>query len=197
MTGVSARAWHRLHAVTWLALAVVGGALAHAHIVGRGHWMVRYFPTINYYNDYHGWPIVLVERMPDTPFFENRFAPAFGCALAIDLLVSLLLLLSTASVIERWLRRPGSRLQLRLTTLFVLTAVVAAVLLVVQVEHRLVRGGPFSDPWEADRFRYTPLVWYPWYVRVPLFIGLASAVYTAGRGAVRLGRYLSKLARRG
>jgi hypothetical protein len=124
------RPWYRLHWLTWLATAVVIGALA---IRQCDEVAVFGFSNLGMYFgwSYFGWPFANVDQSVTIvmgftpPEFEFNWHP---WRIAGNIACGVLLVGSTAFVCESWLRRPR-RLQFRLRHLFVLPVLVGAMIL--------------------------------------------------------------------
>ncbi len=142
------RPWYRLHWGTWLGGLVVGSALVATQLTAQAVfvWTI----VIGFL----GWPL---------PYLSGGGSPTdytiHVTGLIVDLVVLLVILVSTLFTLERWLRMPN-RLQIRISTMLTLTAVMAGVL------------GLTSIP---------GLFWMAWYIRLPLLLGIGCTLYSAFR----------------
>jgi hypothetical protein len=173
--------------LVWLVLLALAACLAHCQLAGRGHWMLRYFPEPDVYNSYQGWPLVFSFREPGEGLFEFHLVRHFRLPLSIDVGISLFILAVTGWLLHHLFVRPV-RVQWRVSSLFVLTALVAVVLASLQIEAARIRSRPLGDPWEQHALRYSPILWLNPAARAGLLACLAATFYTAGLVVVRLAR---------
>jgi hypothetical protein len=179
MKSSASRPWYWLHWLTWLAVALVVGAIVLEQRQSR--WVPLYGNT--WKQTWHGWPSICLKLRtefdippPSTPAlaFDWQYP-----ALAINTFFCLTLLLSTAFVVERWLRNPN-RWQMSMAaalgwmlTLGILLATLNGNFEVSIAESQLMR---------RQRIDFHLLDWYSMRSppRWPLLFGMACTIHTTG-----------------
>lgn len=147
----------RLHWFTWAAMLLMAGALVACQVYEK----IFVVGTAS-----QGWPCYMRQTRPVTQWFV---LPAVYNLVSCSILV-----FCTRFVVENWRR---NHWQLRIGSLFRLTAVVAILL-----------AWPKFPSWlrESTHFRPIPPWWLPWWLCLPLLIGLACTLYAIGWGIVWL-----------
>jgi hypothetical protein len=109
----------------------------------------------------------------------SRFAPASACA---NILVLLVIVACVAAVTERWRRKTRHRLQIRLSRLLSIVAVIALVTAFLLRETAWTTSVSLFAPGTREVSgldRYMATGWYPWPLRIPLLFGIGCAVDVA------------------
>ena len=172
MNSQRTRPWYRLHWVTWLIVGIVGGALVYSQFQGQTDGFESSFSWE--LSTGYGWP---VKQLTVTEFGSYELPllgppnPSFTyqwnwVAIVVAAAVSLVLLCSTAWVLECWLRSPN-RLQFSLRSLLIVSTVIGILLAALsQLEAfqigSLLLNLDFAPP-----------------IRWPLLFGLANALYAS------------------
>ena len=194
MTPKCTKPWYRLHVVTVIATAIMALVLFVANyqlnrgLTSGGLWHM----TTNYSQ---GWPatfrIVYVDEFG--PFDRAGRASTITTevdwyigALLSNLTIATLLIAATAVVCERKCRDSLPCWQLSLRSMLILVAVVSC-LLVLHQNDRGLHGLPSRVG--AGWLRITP-----WYLRLPIMLGLGCLIYLSGwlaaTGALRCAWWL-------
>ncbi|MEX2120591.1 MAG: hypothetical protein WD847_13435 [Pirellulales bacterium] len=171
---------YRRHRITWLALLLVGAALAWCQAVGTvgdidylGTWRTKGY----------GWPLIYLVRHQATLALEPRPIDFSSASAVGNVVFNLLVLVCVFISFETLLRKPDSRFQLQISHLFAITTVIAIVVWLVVYE-------PGTWPYGITESGGARLRWHPWPVRVPILFGLGCTFYVAGwiiaRAASRL-----------
>ena len=166
---------YRLHWPTWLVLACAAVALVYRQSV----WQVFVGEQPGTFIYRCGWPLVYREFCDFLTKPEGSEAEYFELAIIVDLVTSLIVLVSPVLVMERLLRRKKRRFQMGLQTLFALVGTIAVMLGVWRLKPEL-----FDVP---VPFTLTPPVnpaWTVWCSRltmIALIFGVACTVYMTGR----------------
>ncbi len=125
----------------------------------------------------YAWPLVYREVW-DTAL-ERPQAEYFGLAIIVDVVTSIMALLSPVLVTERLLRRKKRRFQMELQTLFALVGTIAVMLGVWRLKPELFDVPvPFTWTPPVDPAAWT--VWCSRLTRIELIFGVACTVYVAG-----------------
>ncbi|HVX14258.1 MAG TPA: hypothetical protein VHC22_23935 [Pirellulales bacterium] len=163
----------------WLVMLAVAMALLHCQ---AGDFYSFRDPAGNDWNfDAHGWP--LAEPCPIIDRYGGRVSPpaVYFTAIAFDLICSLLLLIATRLVLDRWLTAWDS-LSRRSALLREAAGFGLAIVAILTCERFVTT--PITLPGTAMMI-YTPLVHESATVRVGMLLGLASAVVLLGLGFLR------------
>ncbi|MEX2121205.1 MAG: hypothetical protein WD847_16550 [Pirellulales bacterium] len=168
------RRWYRLHGVTLIGLCIVCAALAWSDWCGRKRIHV-YATGTTVSTTVYGWPFTHIgynlQEWWSCPWHN---CPWWNCR-ALNLAIQLAAIAAVGFVLETWLRS-NNRLQVRLLTLLILTAVFSVVFALAQFERPTLVGCE-SDP--------TGSVMH-WPVQVPTLFALGCTIYTAGWLVARL-----------
>src|SRR5947209_6098687 len=156
MVSSTERPWYRLHLVTAIALAFVGGCLGWCDLVGSRQSLKYLWSGTRSF----GWPWEHFDGL-------REFSPGRAAA---DALVAGLILAAVAAVVETRCRSPARRPQLRIGDLLLIVAVVAPLIALVRVEADWLN-------WEWTPGRYVPLSWYPPPVLYGVLAGLGCALF--------------------
>jgi len=186
---MSERPWYRLHWVTWVAVVACGGFLVYLQVVPQLMEFEFNRPYPGMVKGWlRGWPILCFLGRGSSWWTLDRWLPFWGFSL--NYVASLLVILSMVLVAEKLIRMVRKRLQFQISSLLVVTAVVAAVASVAQlppsllvelhVAEMMLLMGPAFEPY----FFLFPND-YPWPIRIPLLILLGCTIYTTGWLAIR------------
>jgi hypothetical protein len=176
------RRWYRLHIATWFATLTVGGVLASCQFEERP-FAFRIGSEPIYFGGGYGWPcFILFDDRPGgrtTIMPSRRDGPSVTVLQVANVLLSLVLMTSTAFAVDRCAQT--WRMQLRLRTLFGLITVVA-VLLILQSVHERVDWERELLPLHGIVVIPSPMLVgvVPWAIRIPFVFGLGCTIYTAG-----------------
>jgi hypothetical protein len=196
MDSVVNRPWYRLHWVTWTVVAVMLLALVNRQIAvqsGSGASDYRYTKWTHF-----GWPFIHLDLRETGPALPGSVQPniKYGqpvfkydrrpLALAINVLALLLFLVSSAFVVETFLRNYRKR-QFSLRNLILITGVLGVMLALFSYEPAFAFGARWLFGLELSylvswRDFQRPLLW-------PVVFGLACPLYFLGwLGLAMLGR---------
>jgi len=154
----SHRPWWKLHLLTWVLVLLVGGSLVVENLVQQ-----KVMPPLSYFDESgqrvrpfikaldirftHGWPFKFNEG--NWGYYRSRLNHIDNyLRLIADILISLAILLATASTIESYLRRKA-KWQFSIQGIMVFTAFVALIL--ANAKYDLVRWKG-NDTWEYIPF---------------------------------------------
>lgn len=175
------RRWYHLHLVTCLAIAIVAADL--------GLLIDSYDPTTMRFIP--GWWPLTVITGPDTLAGD-------GTHMVVNLVVYVFLLAGTAVFFELWSRR-SRRFEIRLETVFILTAAIAAVLAFAKWDSRITDDAP-PPLWFAHVFFTGLHNFHPFRHSWPIYVSLGCSVFVAGWLSTRLAgwcfRFVSHRVRR-
>ncbi len=165
----------RLHWPTWLVLACAAVALVYRQSV----WQVSVGEQPGTFIYRCGWPLVYREICNFLTNPERSEAEYFELAIIVDLVTSLIVLVSPVLVMERLLRRKKRRFQMGLHTLFALVSTIAVMLGGWRLKPELFDVPvPFTWTPPVDPAAWT--VWCSRLTRIELTFGVACTVYVAG-----------------
>ncbi len=187
------RRWYKPQITTVIAIIVVATALIHVQREtepsGAGSmWSVTWRIS-------QGWPMICRESIvhervevdfdsPNPQYITNSTTNIYWVPLGVvvNLLASVLILGSTVAVFERW-RRSASPWQFNLRTFLTLVTVIGVLLVMYQNEAsiRWWLAGFVTDPMVI---MMSGLRLYPWYVYVPITLGIACMTFTFCRLAL-------------
>ncbi len=180
------RPWYKLHTTTLIAVAVVTAALAYSHLHLRGLFSVggTWSTTACHYQ---GWPVTCRHL---TVIESSDFDPTTGKytgttretasrwlvpGLAVNIAVSLILIVATAVVCERWRRRQCRPWQFGLQSLLMAVTTSGILLVLYRNEVSLYWwwAGVVDDAVDVlfGGFRFLP-----WYASGPLLFGIGCAI---------------------
>jgi hypothetical protein len=139
--------------------------------------------------DAHGWPLA----EPHSVFGRYRSGGSveaiYWTAIVVDLLCSLLLLVATRLVIDRWLAAWDTPARCRS---LVKTAAGCFLALFTVLACELLAARPLTLP-GSEMIVYSTLIYEAPHVRVGVLAGLTAAVFLLGAGIVRGGETLKRL----
>lgn len=169
------RSRYRLQWPTWFVLACATAALAYRQSV----WQVFVGEQPGTYIYRFGWPLVYREDWDFQTTLEAPEAEYFGIAIIVDLVTSLIVLVSPVLFTERLLRRKRRRLQIGLQTLFALLGTIAVMLGVWRLQPELF-DVPVPFTWSPPADPAGWAVWCSWLTSIELIFGVSCTVCVVG-----------------
>lgn len=192
---MSERPWYRLHWVTWVAVVICGCFFLYVQFVIEWTFVdfqsdvegireaVENVQRPVWWRSSRGWPIRNGPENHPWSLYHWLYPNHWY---ALNYLAFLLVTVSTAFVVEQLIRALGKRLQYRISTLFSITAVVAAVVAVSKHPGINLGGRRYvGEIFLPDAFFYPAASDYIWYIRFPLLVLLGFTIYAALWLAVR------------
>ena len=178
MDSVPKRPWYRLHWLTWLVLVLL--------VVGLDDWereerLIATSGFANFTLTGFGWPIEHGRLFGKHVAFPKLERSAAECswdmlALATNSIVCVLLVLSTAVIVERCLRSPN-RLQLSLRSLMAITAITGIMLCIAVQSETLEAAILWMTKMDSHILSADDLSWPPHW---PVLFALGCTIYSLG-----------------
>jgi hypothetical protein len=162
--------WYRLHKRSWAAAIAVLLAFSYAQFQWR--CLTEDFRT--FCSVYYGWPVYAVkvtEHAPRRPrTFEARIVGVLVNGTTLVVLVG-----STAFVIERWLKRKLACWQFSLQSMIVVPIAIIVALTLYRNERRIIRSSPemlIGEIWSGPMNTLSGMTIY---VAAPILFGIGCA----------------------
>jgi len=138
----------------------------------------------------YGWPMLCVVRTESGSLARSPAPPPrinfdiYPGGLAMNVLLFLSMAFCTAAIVERLTRACNSRLQFKLATMLWILTVASATMALVNLEPGFYRAIVRS----VGITSYFGDVMLPWYLRLPVYFGVACILYVSGSYAWQLSK---------